>query len=99
MLSKKVFKYYRIFRTTAMVDEDLKALRKINNLISKYTNSGNDRYRFEAVNIIKTFANLTNFEDSLTEIIKEKIINDDKYIMFDLFLKEAGNGQPIEPIF
>lgn len=88
-MNREIFRYYKVFRTTDLVEKDIKMLRKLNNLIDKYTNTGNDRYQFEAQNILKTASNYMNFDDSLLDIIKDKMIQDENHPIFDAFARES----------
>jgi len=87
MLSKQIFQYYTVFCTTAMVENDIKNLKRINNLIYKFINTGKEQYRLEAINILKTFSNITKFDSNLIELIKNKIINEENYTFFDILLE------------
>lgn len=73
-LKKELLKFYKVYRTTGMVEDDIKSIKKINNLMYKYNNTQKDRYRLEAINILKTTANLVNFDDEFVDIIKKRII-------------------------
>lgn len=67
-----------------MVEDDIKSLKKINNLITKFSNTGNDKYQFEAINIMKMSANLVNFSKDFTVFVRNKMIDEDNYPIFDL---------------
>jgi len=88
-LRKEIFKYYKVFRTTSMVDGDIKSLKKINNLITKFTNTDKDRYEKEAINIMKTTANLVDFNLNFVDLVKSKMIAEENQPIFDLFVQRV----------
>lgn len=84
-LRKEIFKHYKVFRTSSMVDEDMKSMRKINNLITKFTNTGKERYQYEAINILKTVTNLVKFDVEFITLMKTKMIDKDNHPTFENF--------------
>lgn len=88
-LRRDVFRHYKVFRTTSMVDEDMKSMRKINNLIKKFTNTGKDKYQYEAINILKMISNLVNFGDDFILLMKTKMIDEDNHPIFEAFAERV----------
>ena len=87
-LKREIFKHYRVFRTTSMVEDDIKSLRKINNLITKFSNTGLDKYQFEVINIMKMASNLVNFTREFIMFVREKMIDKDNHIIFNLLAEK-----------
>lgn len=86
---KEIFRYYKVNRTSSLIDSDLKFLRKVNNLISKYVNTEKEKYKLEAINIIKSTGNLVNFNDGFTSLIREKIIDRENQQFFTSLVEES----------
>lgn len=89
-LKKEMIGFYKVYRTTGMIEDDIKVIRKINNLISKYLNTNNERYKFEAINILKTTANLVRFEPAFVTIIKQRIILKEYRDTFERFIENGA---------
>lgn len=87
-MKREIFKHYRVFRTTTLVEDDIKSLKKINNLITKFSNTGNDKYQFEIINIMRMIANLVNFTTDFVGFVKEKIIENDNQPIFELLAEK-----------
>lgn len=87
-MKQELQKYYTVFRTTIMVDNDIKLFKKINNLISKYCNTEKERYRFEAVNILKIASNMTTFCDSFKGLLRKELIDECNYSEYDRIVNE-----------
>lgn len=51
---------YTCFRTTAMVDNDLRTIKKINIIIGKLDRTDRDSYAMEVINIIRMLENITD---------------------------------------
>ena len=88
-LKKELLKHYKVYRTVGMVDHDIKSIKKINNLMYKFNNTQKNRYRLEAINILKTTANLVNFDDDFIKILKKRIILTEHLEQFEGLLNET----------
>jgi hypothetical protein len=74
-LHKRLAPYYKVFRTTLMIDDDIKLLKKINVVLAKLERTNNDVYFLEVINIMKTLDNvltLKYIQDIFIEIIDLK---------------------------
>lgn len=87
-LKKEIFPFYKVYRTTGMIEGDIKGIRKINNLIFKYNNTQKERYKLEAINILKTTANLVDFNDDFVKIIENRIILEEHRPLFSSLVSE-----------
>lgn len=57
-LHKRLAPLYKVFRTTAMIDDDIRLLKKINVVLGKLESTNNDVYFLEAINIIRSLDNV-----------------------------------------
>lgn len=87
-LNRDIFKYYTVYRSTGLIESDLKSLRKINNLIYKYCNTELERYKYEAINILKTALNMVKPEPGFFDLLRNKVIDEDKHPIFNGFVEE-----------
>ena len=92
LLNRDIFKYYTVFRSTGLIESDIKSLKKINNLIYKYLNTDIDRYKHEAINILKTAINMVNPVPEYFDLLRNKIIEEDKHLIFNGFVEEVIDG-------
>ncbi len=83
------FKFYRIFRVTNLLDEDLKGLKKINNLINKFRQTSKDNYFDEAINLLKIANNIFVIDKKFIKAIKERFIDNDNYTIFNRIVKQS----------
>lgn len=88
-LKQELFKHYKVFRTTDLIEDDIKSIKKINNLITKFKNTEKDKYKLEIINILKMIQNMVSFEGNFLDIIKAEIIEDDKHEDFNHILGEV----------
>ena len=86
-MPRNFFKFYKVYRTTATVDDDIRLLKKINNLLLKRRRTGLDRYESEVINIIKTTCNLVNYTKECRLFIRRNIIDKEHLPMFDKLSK------------
>ncbi len=87
-LSDRFIKLYKIFRTTNSIDDDLKPLKKINNLISKYRKTEKDIYRGEIISILKYNENIFNINDEFIKLILDNFIETANQIVFKQICEE-----------
>lgn len=88
-IKKELLKGYYVFRTTKLINEDIKLLKKMNNLMQKYTNTNKDKYRLETINILKITSNVVTFSKELIDIIKKKLIEEKHREIFDEIIVET----------
>lgn len=86
---KKLFSYYKIYRTSKLIVDDLKIFKKINNLSLKYLKTEKLRYKLEIINIIRIMHNLFNVDENLIDLFKEEIIEDVYHNLFTNFLEDC----------
>lgn len=78
--------HYTIYRVSAMVDIDIKNIKRINNIYTKYVRTNNDIYLREIINTFKMISNyidlktakeviLFYIDDELKESIKKIMEN------------------------
>lgn len=60
---------YTAFKTTNMLDQDLKIIRKINNILFKYEKSEKISYIYETINIFKGLRNYYDIVNGLDQIL------------------------------
>jgi len=84
----KLMQIYKVFRTTLMMENDIKLLKKINNLIFKYNNTNKEKYKQEIINIVKTITNLTNNEKEVLNIVRNNILNKENFETFNLIFNQ-----------
>jgi len=82
------FKKARRFRTTESIILDIKAIKKVNNLITKFLRSDNERKYYEEV--INTFISMNNSYKLMDVInqIKELYIDEENKQFFDELIDE-----------
>jgi len=93
---KNLFSYYKIYRTSKLINDDLKILKKINNLSLKYLKLGKTRYKLEIINIIRIMYNLFNVDSNLIKLLKEEIIEEAYHNLFTSFLEECKHYSRIQ---
>lgn len=81
-------KYYKVFKTTESIQVDLKLIKKINNLISKWLKTDKEMYKDEIMNIFKINENIFNVNNSFIELIKENFIEKQHIKTFDRLYSE-----------
>ena len=69
---KRLSYFYKGYRMTPMIDEDLKLIKKLNVIFGKLEKTGKDTYFLEAINIMKTLNNVLKIKD-MQEIFLELI--------------------------
>lgn len=84
-----IYKFYKIYRSTSMLDDDIKGIKKINNLICKYNNTGRDHYFLEAINLLKIANNIFEVNKKFVKLIKDSFIDPDNARIFNQIVKEA----------
>jgi len=84
-----LFKRYRYFRTTDLIDEDLKGIKKINNLITKYQGTGKPIYFAEAINLLKVSSNLFTADRSFIKLIRDSYIDQANRKIFNQIVKQS----------
>ena len=86
----ELFKFYKVYRSTAMLDEDIKGIKKINNLISKYNNTKRQSYFLEAVNLLKIANNVFDINKKFIKFIKESFIDKSNVRVYNQIVREAN---------
>ena len=71
---KKIFQYYRIFRTPGMFNEDLKLFKRFNMLLQKYYNTEKEIYLKEANNVLITLSNIFDVTKTFISDVDELFI-------------------------
>jgi hypothetical protein len=62
-IERRLAHYYKVPRTTPMIGEDLKFIKKLNTVFIKLEKTDKEVYLLEAVNIVKTLNNILNVQD------------------------------------
>lgn len=89
MTQGDIYKFYKVYRSTAMFEEDIKGLKKINNLISKFLLTDRENYFLEAVNLLKIANNIFEVSPNFLRLIKDSYIDNNNYKIFNQIVKEA----------
>jgi len=84
---KKIFRYYKIFRTPGMYNSDLKLFRKFNVLIQKYKNTNKEIYLKEANNTIIIVNNIFEISNDFINIITDEYIEQENKQIFQNMIK------------
>jgi len=82
MIEEEFVKYYKVFKFTESIDYDLKSIRKINNLISKWKKTGKALYKNEALNILRSCNNIFKVDSNFFELISKNFIEDKNRSIF-----------------
>ena len=86
-----LFKLSIRFQTSLSIDEDIKILKKINNLISKYNRTGYDKYPSEVINTLIILSNTYTVDKDLTNLIEKEFIEDENKESFrQIYLQFIG---------
>ncbi len=85
-----IFKFYKVYRSTDMLDEDIKGIKKINNLISKYNNTGREHYFLESINLLKIANNVFKIDKRFIKFVKDSFIESTNVRIFNQIVKEAN---------
>lgn len=70
-------KRYITFRSDKQIKEDLKELKKVNNILNKFRRTGREFYYDEVINIIKTTNNVLTFDEILLNLFMDFYLDDD----------------------
>lgn len=60
---------YKEFMMTPILEQDIKLIKKINNLMSKFNSTEKSSYIFEIINILSTMKNSLQMYDAKTFIV------------------------------
>ena len=71
-LKMKLALAYKVSRITKFIDEDIKLIKKLNQILSKLERTEKDRYILEAINILRQLNNVFDF-DTLYPILCELV--------------------------
>ena len=82
-LNDKFVRMYRVCRTTSSIDDDLKPLKKMNNLIAKFQKTAKDVYKFEVINILKYNKNIFSVNTEFLSLIKNNFIEPQNQPIFE----------------
>ncbi len=72
-LKRKLLNKYKVFRTTILLEDDLRLIRRINTQLNKHKKTGKVKYFQEVENIIRILHNLLHFDDELLECLLEVV--------------------------
>ena len=71
-IERRIAPYYKVHRTTPMIGDDLKLVKKLNAVFIKLEKSDKEVYLLEAVNIVKTLNNVLKIGE-MQEIFLELV--------------------------
>ena len=94
-IERRLAPYYRVPRTTPMIGEDLKLIKKLNGVFIKLEKSDKEAYLLEAVNIVKTLSNVLKIQE-MSEIFLELV--NLKFHQSVLFLLRNVDGMNVQVI-
>jgi len=73
---RSLFRYAKGFKTTVSLDNDVKLVKKLNNLIAKYLRYGKEqKYLLEIINILKVLENQFIYSSGLRDLILNMFID------------------------
>ena len=88
-LNEEFTSYYKVFKTSNSIDSDIKLIKKINNLISKWLKFEKDHYKLEILNILKINENIFNVNSSFMGLIRDNFIEEQYLPIFNNLYREC----------
>lgn len=87
-VNQEFSKNYKGFRTSSSIENDIKLIKKLNNLISKWKKTNKDMYKLEIFNIFQINENIFMVDHSFIEKIKSNFIEPSNIKVFnDLYVE------------
>lgn len=91
---KVLFKNSIGFKTTVSLENDLKIIKRLNNLVAKDNRAvDSDKYSLEIINIFVMLGNRFTLTKSLKDIIVSKFIDSDNIEKFNILYNDYSNNR------